>query len=93
MDVGVGGLVDDGGSDVIVTLPVTTGTGMNETGPVSVICVAWVPSLTISVHNADPFWSPHCTFTDRVMVCSWITAISETCASSSTSVTAERSGT
>lgn len=37
MDVGVGGLVDDGGSDVIVTLPVTTGTGMKETDPDSVI--------------------------------------------------------
>jgi len=86
VDVAVGTLVSEGGSVVMVTFPVSTGTGMKETDPDWVSCVAWPASLTVSVHTANPLSSPHCTFTEKDMVSSEITAISEICEASSTSV-------
>ena len=80
-------LEDDGGSDVMVTIPDTTGTAMRDASPLMVIVVAIVPSLTVSVQTAEPLAMPHWMLTENVMPSSVTSATSDTCDASSTSVT------
>lgn len=72
---------------VMGPVPTWTGTGTNSTTPDSTMVVADAASLIFSVHTALTPAMPHCTSTVSDSSAVAITAPSETCVASSTSVT------